>query len=187
MRRRITLHNKTFDYGVRKSKRARRLRVAVYCDSSVMVTTPYDFGMSKIEHFLRLKGTWILDKITYFKNLSKTIKLPTGKRAYNKYRVHALELVNKKVAELNKFYNFSFNNIIIKNHKTRWGSCSKKKNLNFNYRIVFLPEFLAEYIIVHELCHLGSFDHSRKFWTLVEKTVPDFRARNKQLKALVGA
>ena len=185
MKRKITLQNISLDYAVRKSNRARRLRVAVYCDSALVVTVPYGFADNKIERFLRLKAAWILDKIAYFKKLGKTIELPNGKRNYKKYHDQALKFVIGKVEQINKIYNYSFNKIIIKNHKSRWGSCSKKKNLNINYRVIFLPEKLAEYIIVHELCHLAAFDHSRKFWSLVEKAIPDFRSRVKDLNALV--
>jgi len=184
MRRSITLHGKTIDYAVRKSKRARRLRVAVYCDSAVVVTAPLGFAENKIERFLRLKAAWVLDKIAYFSDLGKTIQLPMGKRAFRKYRVEALEFVERKIPEINKIYHHSYNKVVIKNHKSRWGSCSKKRNLNFNYRIIFLPEKLAEYIIAHELCHLANFDHSRKFWGLVEKSVPDFRKRIRELNDL---
>lgn len=185
MKRRITLHNKTINYAVKKSKRARRLRVAVYCDSAVVVTAPQGLSESKIEHFLRLKAAWVLDKIAYFRNLGKTIQLPRGKRAFKKYRNEALAFVENKIADINKIYNYSYNEIVVKNHKSRWGSCSKKRNLNFNYRVIFLPVRLAEYIIAHELCHLGALDHSRKFWGLVERVVPDFRSRIKELNALV--
>ena len=66
------------------------------------------------------------------------------------------------------------NKINIKNQKTRWGSCTKSKNLNLNYKIIFLPKKHQDYIIVHEMCHLKEFNHSHKFWSLVSKTLPDY-------------
>lgn len=90
--------------------------------------------------------------------------------------------MQEKIAYWNTFYNFKFGRISIKNTKSRWGSCSKKGNLNFNYRIVFLSPHLADYLIVHELCHLGQFDHSPKFWNLVSKTVPDHEKCRAELK-----
>ena len=82
----------------------------------------------------------------------------------------------------NKFYSYKWNRIFIKNQKTRWGSCSKRGNLNFNYRIALLPPEAADYIIVHELCHLKEFNHSRNFWKLVEQQIPNYKILHKALK-----
>ena len=174
MRRKTVLHNREVLYTVKKSARARRLRVAVYCDASVIVTAPMDLGEYKIERFLKEKASWLLDKLDYFLLLGKTVRIGGGRREYKKYREQAREFVQAKVEKINKIYNFSFGKISIKNHKTRWGSCSKKKNLNFNYKIIFLPEKLAEYIVAHELCHLQEFNHSRKFWSLVSRAMPNY-------------
>lgn len=182
MRRKTVLHDREVSYTVKKSARARRLRVAVYCDASVVVTVPADFGESKIEKFLKEKAGWILEKIKEFGRMEKEIHLRGGKREFKKYRIQALAFVIKKVEELNRQYNFSYSRITVKNQKTRWGSCSKKRNLNFNYKIIFLPEKLAEYIIVHELCHLQEFNHSQKFWNLVARAVPNYRDVVKQVK-----
>lgn len=185
MRRKTVLRNREVEYTVKKSARARRLRVAVYCDASVIVTAPIDLGEYKIERFLKEKAGWLLDKLDYFLRLGKTVRIGGGRREYKKYREQAREFVQAKIEKINKIYNFSFGKISIKNHKTRWGSCSKKKNLNFNYKIIFLPEKLAEYIVAHELCHLQEFNHSRRFWNLVSRAVPDYKDVTKQIKKQV--
>jgi predicted metal-dependent hydrolase len=84
--------------------------------------------------------------------------------------------------ELNKFHNFPYSRIFIRSQTTRWASCSKKGNLSFNYKIIFLPETLMDYVIIHELCHLKEFNHSKRFWTLVESHVPDYMAKRHDLK-----
>ncbi|HAO64836.1 TPA: M48 family peptidase [Candidatus Taylorbacteria bacterium] len=98
----------------------------------------------------------------------------SGRLEYLKYKEVARDLVLRKLAEFNLFYNFKYNRISIKNHKSRWGSCSKKGNLNFNYRLALVPESLVDYVVVHELCHLGEFNHSKNFWNLVAQTVPNY-------------
>lgn len=109
--------------------------------------------------------------------------------AYLEHREAALTLVTTKLAEFNAHpsYHFTTNRITIRNQRSRWGSCSRKGGISFNYRIVLLPPHLADYIIVHELCHLGQFNHSRDFWALVAETIPDYLERRRELKKLESA
>lgn len=182
MVKKTVLRDREVEYTVKTSARARNLRVAIYCDASVVVTAPIGFGEHKIEGFLKEKASWVLKKLDYFLRLSKTARIGGGRREYKKYREQAREFARMKVEKINRIYNFSFKKIFIKNHKTRWGSCSKKGNLNFNYKIIFLSERLAEYIVAHELCHLQEFNHSRNFWNLLARAIPNCRERRKELK-----
>lgn len=100
---------------------------------------------------------------------------------YALHKERARELVHARLLHWNQFYNHPYKRVAIRNQRSRWGSCSTKQNLNFNYRIVFLPEILVDYIIVHELCHLAEFNHSSAFWSHVEKTLPDYALRKAQL------
>ena len=86
-----------------------------------------------------------------------------GQQDYLKFREQARKIITDKVEFFSKKYHFQYNRIAIKNTKTRWGSCSVKRNLNFNYRIIFLDEDLQNYIIIHELCHLRQMNHSKEF------------------------
>lgn len=176
----INLKNHSVEYELRKSRRARRLRLAVYCDGSFVVTAPRGFDFSKIEDFILEKAGWVLEKIAFMKKRGQNLLVfRSSRREYQKLKIQALELAERKVAEFNRFYGFRYKKINIRNQKTRWGSCSRKGNLNFNYKIALLPEKYADYIVVHELCHLKEFNHSRNFWNLVARTVPDFRERKK--------
>ena len=81
--------------------------------------------------------------------------------------------------------NVHFNMVRIKNVKTIWGSCSSKKNLNFNLKLFFLPEALIDYVFVHELAHLKHMNHSKAFWSEVEKQIPDYKKRREELKRYI--
>ncbi len=111
------------------------------------------------------------------------MKIKTQKN-YKENKDKALAYVIERLNHYNKFYSFMFNNIRIKNHTSRWGSCSSKGNLNFNYKIVFLADEQADYIIVQELCHLGEFNHSYKFWDLVAKSIPNWKEIRKSLHGI---
>jgi predicted metal-dependent hydrolase len=94
----------------------------------------------------------------------------------------ARRLVAERIAHLNHAYGYTVGKVAIRKQKSRWGSCSKLGNLNFNVRLVFLPEHLVDYVIVHELCHLGEFNHSKAFWNLVARTVPKHTQFRKELR-----
>lgn len=97
----------------------------------------------------------------------------------------ARSLVYERIKYFNQQYQFPVKRISIRNQRSRWGSCSKKGNLNFNYKIMLLSPMVSDYIIVHELCHLGEFNHSKRFWELVAKTIPDHRQIRKELRGKV--
>ena len=133
------------------------------------------------------KYRWIKRTILKFRRVEKRLegglKLPKGNKTdLKKYKTEAKKLVEEKILEFNKFYGFKYNRITIRNTKSRWGSCSTKGNLSFNYRIVMLPPVVADYLVVHELCHLGEMNHSAAFWALVARTVPDYKQRRKELR-----
>jgi predicted metal-dependent hydrolase len=123
-----------------------------------------------------------LHKVEYFKNRPKKI-LPGASHAdFAKNKKAAYVFAKEKLAHYNQFFGFKYNKIAIKAQKTRWGSCSRRGNLNFNYRIALLPERLADYIIVHELCHLKEMNHSKRFWNLVARAFPDYQKLRHELK-----
>lgn len=94
----------------------------------------------------------------------------------------AFDLVIELINEVLKCNHFDFNSVRIKDQRTRWGSCSSKKNLNFNYRILYLPRELAKYLVVHELCHLKEMNHSKAYWACVEEILPNYKELNNELK-----
>lgn len=101
---------------------------------------------------------------------------------YLKHKEAARALVLERLAHFNQYYGFCYGRVSIKAQRRCWGSCSSLSNLNFNYRILFLPPDLQDYIVVHELCHLEELNHGPAFWALVEKTIPDYKQKIALLK-----
>ena len=75
-----------------------------------------------------------------------------------------------------------YGRITIREQKTRWGSCSSKGNLNFNWKLLLLDPELLDYVVVHELAHRREMNHSKNFWKIVEAELPDYRERRRRLK-----
>jgi predicted metal-dependent hydrolase len=185
MQRKIKLQGREIDYNLRKNRRTRNLRLAIYCDGSFVVSAPRRLTLGDIENYILQKSDWVLSKLKIFKKKSESsIFRETNVNNYSQLKKTALNLAQKKATEFNQYYNLTYRRISIRNQKTRWGSCSRTGNLNYNYKIALLPERLVDYIIVHELCHLQEFNHSRRFWDLVAQTVPDFKQRRKEIKNL---
>lgn len=114
--------------------------------------------------------------------MRKRIVLHNRRVEYILNKEQARAFVHDRLQVLNQHYCFDYKRVSIRNQKTRWGSCSKRGNLNFNYRIARLPVHLADYIIVHELCHLKEFNHSHAFWSLVARAIADYRDRRRELR-----
>ena len=178
----ITIQDQTIPYIVKQSLRARRARISVSYDAGVVVTLPLSSGEFGAEKFIRDKISWVLKSLNYLKKFKNRVVIKSGRKDYLANRSAALSLAKAKVECWNKFYGFSYNRVTIKNQKTRWGSCSRKGNLNFNYKIVHLRENLVDYLIVHELCHLKEMNHSRNFWSLVSQTIPDYKKLRTELR-----
>ncbi|MES3005829.1 MAG: M48 family metallopeptidase [Patescibacteria group bacterium] len=185
----IHINGKEVDITIRRSRRSRRLRLAVHPGGLVTMTAPYLMTDIRLEplarKFVLEKGDWLLHTVDKMKKFALVLpKRSAGevRKEYLSLKENAKKLVTKRLEYFNQYYGFKIGNITIRNQKSRWGSCSRKGNLNFNYRIAVIPLELLDYIVVHELCHIGEMNHSKKFWDLVLKTIPDCKERRKKLK-----
>jgi len=98
------------------------------------------------------------------------------------YKNQAKGIINDRINLYADSLGVELAKIRIKEQKHRWGSCSGKGNLNFNWHLVMAPVDIVDYVIVHELCHLKRLDHSPVFWHLVEAVLPDYQMRRHWLK-----
>lgn len=99
-----------------------------------------------------------------------------------RYRNAAKEYFAKRVAFYHAKTGGVYHTITIRDQKSRWGSCSSRGTLSFNYRLLFAPPRVLDYVVVHELCHLTHMDHSANFWGMVESVMPDYRVYKLWLK-----
>lgn len=98
----------------------------------------------------------------------------------------AQEKIPQRVKKFERLLNVSVKNVIIKEQKNRWGSCSANGELRFNWRIIQTPISIIDYVVVHELCHLKEPNHSKKFWDLLSLFISDYKGRQKWLRENIG-
>lgn len=84
------------------------------------------------------------------------------------YKYEAKKFISVRIKEIAEVNNLEFNGLRITSAKTRWGSCTSKRNINFTYRLIMAPVRVIDYVIIHELAHLNEMNHSKKFWETVD-------------------
>lgn len=154
------------------------MRISVGVGGKVVVTTPRRVGTNAVEKFVMQHREWI-ERHAARARRHVVVRVPRRDLSALKHR--ALILTESRCAYFAKVYGFSYRKISVRVQKSRWGSCSTKGNLSFNYKIAALPAAMADYIIVHEICHLGEMNHSKKFWALVARTIPDHKKLRTEL------
>lgn len=169
-------------YKVRKNARAKRMRIAVSGSDGVVVTVPKRCNQILVEQFVQSNILWIQKQVERYKDVADNPVAKLTDDDYLIYKKEARRILSERVEYFNVNLGYTYKNIFIKNQKKRWGSCSSKGNLNFNFRVMFLPDELRDYIVVHELCHLKEMNHSKKFWNLVESVLPDYKRLEKEIK-----
>ena len=182
MQKGFVKNNTTVLYSLKNRKGIRGIRIAVHADGSVVVTKSKYIRESEAERLVEIKADWIIEKIQVMKSKPQKLLAHYSAKDFKENKEKAYEFVLGRISYFSKFYNYKINSIKIKNQKTRWGSCSGGGNLSFNYKILFLPESLVDYIIVHEMCHLKEMNHSTRFWSLVAEQIPDHKIRRKEIR-----
>lgn len=169
------------EYTIKKNKLSKGIRITIREGGEVLVTMPRRLPKYFAERFVESKKDWIIEMQAKAKSRPQKILAHYSAKDFKENKERANILIDNRIAHFNKFYKFDISKVVVRNQKTRWGSCSGKKILNFNYKLIFLPIELADYIVVHELCHLAQMNHGPKFWALVALQIPDYKERRKQI------
>lgn len=98
------------------------------------------------------------------------------------YRSKAEEKIRPKIRYFAENLGVQYNSLMITDMKYRWGSCTPKNNINFNWRLIKAPSFVIDYIVVHELTHLIETNHTKKFWDIVSIQLPNYQKAKEWLK-----
>jgi predicted metal-dependent hydrolase len=162
---------------------ARRIRISVKPGGQVVVTRPKRVPLFVAQLFVKRKTDWLLRSVAKMRKVKAPLSHAQSRKDFASKKKDALAFVVHRLPEMNRQYGFVYKKVSIRNQKTRWGSCSKTGTLSFNYRILDLPAPLADYLLVHELCHLQEMNHSKKFWALVGRAVPEYKKSRALLHA----
>ena len=172
-----------FQYELKRSDR-KTLAIEIKTDGSIIVRAPKRCPQSVIDAFLKEKQAWILEKMEKQKireeQAEKVRTLTDAEREV--YRGQARNVFEQKVRYYAGLMNVTYGRIAIRDQKTRWGSCSAEGNLNFNWRLIFAPAGVLDYVVVHELAHRKEMNHSARFWAVVEAYMPEYKKYRNWLK-----
>lgn len=173
-------------YQIVRSDR-KTLSVSIQPDCTIAVRAPRSVSNSQIRRFLVEKQHWLITKYLETKQKQEAIPcsdLTDTQRAAltRRYIDAAKEYFPKRVAYFHQFTGGTYSRITIRDQKTRWGSCSSKGTLSFNWRLMLAPPAILDYVVVHELCHLRHMDHSPAFWQAVGEVFPDYASARKWLR-----
>ena len=174
-------------YEIIYSKR-KSVAIQIRPDGQVIVRAPYGCPRSFINSFIHQKADWIVkhsaeNKQRYEKQVQlKKDRLTLSDAQRKRYIETARSIFTQKAAYYAKLIGVTYGRISIREQKTRWGSCSSRGTLSFNYRLIYGPAGPLDYVVVHELCHLTHMNHSKDFWNMVERIMPDYRIYKQWLR-----
>jgi predicted metal-dependent hydrolase len=224
----VRLQGKVVPYTVRRSARAKHIRITINAHSGVVVTFPSRMrSYVNPDEFLREKQDWVLRHLPKAGILDRaSADLENGSAIHLHGRQYALDIerdgvvrplvqtlpgrlkvvlprahrgqvkevvrtwmrsradvvIRRETERLAAEIGVRYRRLTIRDQRTKWGSCSRAGNLSFNWRLILFPPSVLRYVIVHELCHLKQFNHSPRFWQMVERHDPRYQASIDWLK-----
>ena len=168
-----------FPYRIIRSSR-KTLAIQISVSGQVTVRAPHTMPDSTIHRFLSQKESWILEHLSHAatdpaQSQAENPPLSEFRRSY--YMESARKIFKRKTAVYARKMGVTYGRITIREQKTRWGSCTSEGNLNFNWRLIFAPEKVLDYVVVHELSHRKEMNHSPAFYAVVASVMPFFKKK----------
>ncbi|MCD6110032.1 M48 family metallopeptidase [bacterium] len=154
-------------------------------EAHLIIRAPYHLAESEIEKFIEKKESWLKEKIeimqNQIQNSNRFIKLVNNKTAYN-IKKQAKQKLLERLEYLSEKYNYPYSKMRLSSAKTRWGSCSYKNTISLNWKIMFAPPQVVDYLIIHELVHTKHKNHKKFFWNAVKTAHPHYKEDKQWLR-----
>ncbi|HVS84644.1 MAG TPA: M48 family metallopeptidase [Gaiellaceae bacterium] len=164
---------------VRRSRRAKRWTLRAPWGAPAELTVPARLPAREVERILAEHRAWLMrERARQVPRLGLDAALVSEDEARRAVR----ELVRMVADEEASALGVEYARIQVRDQRTRWGSCSPRGTLSFNWRLALAPFAVLDYVVVHELCHLREANHSRRFWSLVESRRPAWREQRAWLR-----
>lgn len=170
-----------YEYILKRSRR-RTLSLEVSKDLKVIVRAPLRLPQSQTDSFVEKQTDWIEKHLEIQRKLNEKQVVLTNEKI-KALKAQAKEIIPPKVAYYSQLMGLNPTSVKITSAKTRFGSCSGKNSICFSYMLMLYPETAVDYVVVHELAHIKHHNHSKSFYTLIEKYMPDYKERTKLLKS----
>ena len=186
-----------------KNKKAKSIKITVKDPISVNITLPYHCTYKTAKDFVFDKMNWIQQNLELFefKKIDENHKTKTGNFIISKADIKTPVIKNKKgtinfiypfdkdfyskrLDEIAQKFGFKYNKLSLKSHKTRWGSCSYRNNINLNINLMNLENDFIDYVLIHELAHTVEKNHKENFWKIVYDCMPNAKEIRKELKKM---
>lgn len=161
-----------------RHRQARRYVLRVDADGRVCVTIPRGGSRREADAFARLQIDWIR------RQQSKSSAAPLAEDERRRLRALAKRILPARLLEIAAQHGLTVLRISIRDQRSRWGSCGRDGHICLNWRLVQMPDWVRDYVLVHELMHLRRMDHSPMYWRLVAAACPQYQAARHWLRVL---
>lgn len=159
------------------------LTVQITREGNIVVRAPKRMAKRLIVKFLKENEDWIRTRQQEIKEASYSqISKGLTEKERADYIEQAKAVISKKAAYYAQIMGVTYNRITIRDQKTRWGSCSAKGNLNFNWKLMLAPEKVLDYVVIHELAHRREMNHSSRFYAVLAEVMPEYKEWQKWLR-----
>lgn len=160
------------------------MSIQISPEGKVIVRAPLRLAKYRIDAFVLKNAEWIEKTIAKveLRNEQRANLEQFTQDQLDELKKLAKDQIMPMVSELAGLLGVTYKRVTFRAQKTRWGSCSREGNLNFNCLLLLTPVSVRRYVVIHELCHRKEMNHSPKFWAEVEKVMPDYKEQRRWLK-----